>query len=205
MLFGDTLKLYDTDTNQNIEIQNEKIDVGRNPDCELHIGENYISQTHASFYHEDSCWFIMDKCSRNGTWLNNKKLARNIKYELYSGDVISFAKIKDYEFYKPIKDKPHEYSKDELLGILEEAIVRRFNSPNDTDPLKVMALTLTEVPIYFPMDYDFNEMFGNIDPLQLKKGDTINNVTDVKMKMKSRMKILMILKLVLLLITDMSC
>lgn len=182
VLFDNILKLYDVNASQNIEIQNEKIDVGRNTDCEFHIDDNYISQKHASFYYEDSCWFIMDKGSRNGTWVNNNKLTQNTKYELCPGDVISFAKIKDYVFYKTVEDKPHKYSEDELLKILEEAIVRSSNALDDTNPLKVMALTLAEVPIYFPTDYDFNEMFGNIDPFQLKKGDTINTVKDIKMK-----------------------
>lgn len=182
MLFDNILKLYDINTSQNIEIRNEKIDAGRSPDCELQIDNNYISQIHASFYHEDSCWFIMDKNSMNGIWLNGEKLKQNTKYELYPGDVINFAKAKEYVFYKPIDDEPHEYSEDELLGILEEAIVKFHADNDDTDALKVIALTMAEVPIYFPMDYDFNEMFGNIDPHQLKKGDTITTTKDVRMK-----------------------
>ena len=113
LLFDNTMKLYDTDTNQNIEIQSEKIDVGRNSKCDIHIDNNYISQIHASFYHEDSCWFIMDQGSRNGTWLNDKKLALNTRYELYPSDIINFAKTKEYVFYKSIEDKGYKYNNDE--------------------------------------------------------------------------------------------
>lgn len=182
LLFDNTMKLYDTGTNQKIEMQSEYIAVGRNPDCELQIDNNYISQIHASFYHEDSCWFIMDKNSMNGTWLNGEKLKQNTKYELYPGDVINFSKAKEYVFYKPIDDEPHEYSEDQLLGILEKATVEFHADNDDTDALKLIALTMAEVPIYIPMDYDFNEMFGNIDPLQLKKGDTITTTKDVRMR-----------------------
>lgn len=182
LLFDNTMKLYDTGTNQKIEMQSEYIAVGRNPDCELQIDNNYISQIHASFYQEDSCWFIMDKNSMNGTWLNGEKLKQNTKYELFPGDVINFAKAKEYVFYKPIDDEPHEYSEDDLLGILEEATAKYYIDNDDADALKIIALTMAEVPIYFPMDYDFNEMFGNIDPLQLKKGDTITTTKDVRMK-----------------------
>lgn len=181
LLFDNTMKLYDTEINQKIEMQSEYIAVGRNSDCEFQIDNNYISQIHASFYHEDSCWFIMDKNSMNGTWLNGEKLKQNTKYELYPGDVINFAKAKEYVFYKPIDDEPHEYSEDELRRILEEATVKFHADNDDTDALKVIALTMAEVPIYFPMDYDFNEMFGNIDPHQLKKGDTITTTKDVRM------------------------
>lgn len=182
LLFDNTMKLYDTGTNQKIEMQSEYIVVGRNSDCEIQIDNNYISQIQASFYHENSCWFIMDKNSMNGTWLNGKKLKQNTKYELYPGDVINFATVKEYVFYKSTDDEPHEYSEDELLGILEEAIAKFYADNNDTDALKVIALTMAEVPIYFPMDYDFNEMFGNIDPMKLKKGDIITSNKDVRMK-----------------------
>ncbi len=182
LLFDNTMKLYDTEINQKIEMQSEYIAVGRNSDCELQIDNNYLSQIHASFYHEDSCWFIMDKNSMNGTWLNGEKLKQNTKYELYPGDVINFSKVKEYVFYKPIDDEPHEYSEDELLSIFEEATAKFHADNDDTDALKVIALTMAEVPIYFPMDYDFNEMFGNIDPLKLKIGEPITTVKDVRMK-----------------------
>jgi len=182
VLFDNTLKLYDNEINQKFEMQSEYVVVGRNSDCEIQIDNNYISQIHASFYHENSCWFIMDKNSMNGTWLNGKKLKQNTKYELFPGDVINFAKVKEYVFYKSIDDEPHEYSENELIGILEEATAKFYADNNDTDALKVIALTMAEVPIYFHMNYDFNEMFGNIDPLQLKKGDIITPTKDVKMK-----------------------
>lgn len=181
-LFGNMLNLYDLDKEQKIEIQSDYIVIGRDSDCELQIDNNYISQIHASFYFEDSCWFIMDKNSMNGTWLNGQRLKQNTKYELYPGDVINFAKVKEYVFYKSTDDEPHEYSENELLGILEEAIAKFYVDNDDADALKIIALTMAEVPIYFPMDYDFNEMFGNIDPLQLKKGDIITTSKDVKMK-----------------------
>lgn len=182
VLFDNTLKLYDNEINQKFEMQSECIVVGRNSNCELQIDNNYLSQLHASFYYEDSCWFIMDENSMNGTWLNGKKLKQNTKYELYPGDVINFAKVKEYVFYKLTDEEAHKYSEDELLDILEEAIAKFYVDNDDADALKIIALTMAEVPIYFPMDYDFNEMFGNIDPLQLKKGDIITTSKDVRMK-----------------------
>lgn len=77
--FSDTIKLFDTNTNETIEIQKAKFDVGRNPKCEISIDDNSISRIHASFYYEKSSWFIMDKDSKNGTYLNGKKLEHNTK------------------------------------------------------------------------------------------------------------------------------
>lgn len=179
--FSDTIKLFDTNTNETIEIQKAKFDVGRNPKCEISIDDNSISRIHASFYYEKSSWFIMDKDSKNGTYLNGKRLEHNTKYELYPDDIISFAQSKNYVFFKT---KSETYQENELIIILEKAI-KDFScdSSDNINILKVIALIMARIPVYFQMDYDFNEMFGNIDPAKLKIGDTITSTNDVKMKM----------------------
>ena len=182
MLFDNTIKLYDNDANEYIEIQGDKLDVGKSDICELQISNNYISRIQASLYFEHSCWFIMDKGSTNGTYLNGKRLEQNTKYELCCNDVISFSKVKEYTFYKTNTDSKKKYSEEQLLGILEEALEKYHENTNDTDALKVIALTLAKVPLYFPMDFDVSKMFAGIDPLQLKKGDTVTTQEDVKMK-----------------------
>lgn len=182
MLFDNTIKLYDNDANEYIKIQGDKLDIGKSDSCELQISNNYISRIQASLYFEHSCWFIMDKGSTNGTYLNGKRLEQNTKYELYCDDVINFSKVKEYTFYKTNTDSKKKYSEEQLLGILEEALEKYHENTNDTDALKVIALTLAEVPLYFPMDFDVNKMFAGIDPLQLKKGDTLTTQEDVKMK-----------------------
>lgn len=181
--FSDTIKLFDTNTNETIEIQKAKFDVGRNPKCEISIDDNNISRIHASFYYEKSSWFIMDKDSKNGTYLNGKKLEHNTKYELYPDDSIKFAQSSTYVFFKT---KNETYQENELITILEKALKDYYDSidfnEDGSDILKVIALIMAEVPMFFPMDYDFNEMFGNIDPTKLKIGDTITSTNDVKMK-----------------------
>ena len=123
----------------------------------------------------------MDKDSKNGTYLNGKRLEHNTKYELYPDDIISFAQSKNYVFFKT---KSETYQENELIIILEKAI-KDFScdSSDNINILKVIALIMARIPVYFPMDYDFNEMFGNIDPAKLKIGDTITSTNDVKMKM----------------------
>lgn len=182
VLFDNIIKLYDNDSNEYIEMQGDKLDIGKSDRCELQINNNYISQIHASFYYEHSCWFIMDKGSTNGTYLNGKRLEQNTKYELYCDDIISFSKVKEYTFYKTNTDSNKKYSEEQLLKILEEALEKYHENTNDTDALKVIALTMAEVPLYFPMDFDVDKMLAGVDPLQLKKGDTVTTQEDVKMK-----------------------
>lgn len=111
------LKLHDAAAKQGIELQGDYLAVGRRSDCALQIDNTCISQIHAAFYYEGTGWFIMDKNSLNGTWLNGKKLKQNTKYELFPGDVLSFAKAKEYVFYD---DKPREPSEAEARGISEK-------------------------------------------------------------------------------------
>lgn len=111
ILFGDTIKLYDIDTNQNIEIRKSVLAVGKDTECNVKINDKNISDVHAVFYHENSTWFIMDNNSENGTWLNDRKLKPYKKYELYFDDVISFARSKCYVFFKSRKEKTENSNK----------------------------------------------------------------------------------------------
>lgn len=181
--FSDIISLFNTDINETIRIHKAKFDVGRNPACDIHIDDKNISRIHASFYYENTSWFIMDKDSKNGTYLNGKKLEHNTKYELYPDDSITFAQSSTYVFFKT---KNETYQDNELITILEKAIKDYDDSMDSKEDstyiLKVIALIMAKTPIYFPMDYDFYEMFGNIDPLKLKIGEPITTIKDVKMK-----------------------
>lgn len=181
-LHDNTLKLYDVDTNQNIEIKKNKIDVGRNFNCDLHIDSNYISQIHASFYYEDSSWFIMDKNSMNGTWLNGVKLDGNKKYELDSDYIINFAGIKKYIFYKLNVKDDSKQEEDKLVSTLEKSLHNLSNNDDSVTVLKLIALLLSKIPMYLPVEYDYSEMFSSVDPMKLKPGDIIANNKDVRIK-----------------------
>lgn len=181
-LYDNTLKLYDADTNQNIEFKKNKIDVGRNFNCDLCIDNNYISQIHASFYYEGSSWFVMDRNSMNGTWLNGVKLDKNKKYELNVEDIIGFAGIKNFVFYKPDVKDDSKTQEDKLISALEESLEKLSHTDDSTNVLKLIALLLSEIPVFLPVDYSFSKMFGNVDPMKLKPGDIITNDEDVKME-----------------------
>ncbi len=182
VLYENTIRLYDIDTKQHIEMPYAKFNIGSGFECELYINNENISKIHASFYYENQAWFVMDNDSMNGTWLNGRKLEQNKKYELYTDDIISFAKIKNYVFFKSKIKEPNMYSEKNQFEISEGSLEKILKSNEDIDALKIIALTLANVPIYFPIDHDFNEMSGNIDPTKLKAGNTITTVRDVKMK-----------------------
>lgn len=60
--------------------------IGRSPKCEVVLQETRGSRYHASIVREDDRYFVVDKDSRNGTYLNGLKISRS---ELHEGDKIT--------------------------------------------------------------------------------------------------------------------
>ena len=50
--------------------------IGRSPECELVIPVPAISKVHAAVRWEDNRWWVVDLQSRNGTYLNGKKITK---------------------------------------------------------------------------------------------------------------------------------
>lgn len=59
--------------------------IGRAPDCDIPLKTKRASRHHASIFFEDGKFFLADQESKNGTFLNGVKIARQ---ELRAGDVI---------------------------------------------------------------------------------------------------------------------
>lgn len=179
------IRLFDNNINQNLNIKKDKILVGRESICDFQIEETAISRCQATFYFEDSVWYIADNNSKNGTWLNEKKLEPFKKYELIPGDVIDFAHKKQYTFFKSFTDE-NNVNIDEnetAVAILEGAVAAcRKSDFNDINATKLIAIALCQAPLYFPMEIDINAMFGNIDVENIKAGDVITPSQDVRMR-----------------------
>lgn len=180
------IRLFDNNINQNLNIKKDKILVGRESMCDLQIEETAISRCQATFYFEDSVWYIADNNSKNGTWLNEKKLEPFKKYELIPGDVIDFAHQKQYVFFKSCDNKNNSNNAERAetaLAVLEDAVVAcRKSDFNDKNAIKLIAIALCQAPLYFPMEIDINAMFGNIDVENIKAGDVITPSQDVRMR-----------------------
>jgi len=69
--------------------------VGRNPDCGLRLVEGSPSREHALFTLENGAVFLEDQGSRNGTFVNGKRLDSKVK--LKANDKVRFD-IEQYEF-----------------------------------------------------------------------------------------------------------
>jgi len=50
--------------------------IGRDPVCEFCIQEHFISRTHAAVVYEDGDWWILDRNSTNGTYIDGRAIVR---------------------------------------------------------------------------------------------------------------------------------
>lgn len=69
------------------------------------------------------------------------------------------------------------------IKALEEA-VKKFDQSKEFNTEEFLKIVdcLISIPLYFPVDVDPVSILGNIDPMSLKKGDTIQVNNDTKMK-----------------------
>ena len=65
--------------------------VGRSPACDIVIDLPIISRKHAQIMYHDNSFFVTDLESRNGTYVNGKRLEGDEEASLSHGDWIGFA------------------------------------------------------------------------------------------------------------------
>ncbi len=67
--------------------------VGRQPGSDIYLPFAVISRAHAAFIYEENELYVMDLSSKNGTYLNSKKMSAYVKTRCREKDVITFADI----------------------------------------------------------------------------------------------------------------
>lgn len=111
---GKTLELeFEVDGNKReYKFENESIDIiiGRSEDSDVVIEHSSVSREHARIWIEDDAVWVEDLGSKNGTYLNDKKINGKhlVKDEVTFGSVkvkINLSTVKETEDYKEIIDK----------------------------------------------------------------------------------------------------
>jgi pSer/pThr/pTyr-binding forkhead associated (FHA) protein len=90
------LLVSNTDNTQ-IVMRKEHISIGRSPENDIVIQHDHISRFHAEIMLQGKDYYVVDKGSSNGVWLNGKKIARPA--QLKHGDRISFGEL-EYHFVR---------------------------------------------------------------------------------------------------------
>ena len=68
-------------------LTSDSIVIGRQPYCDLVLNNNAISREHAKLEKKNGVWYVEDLQSRNGVWLNGKRLSYE-PTQLTDGDVL---------------------------------------------------------------------------------------------------------------------
>ena len=82
-----------------IELDENRITIGRHPECEVQIDEGAVSRRHAAISYRENAYFLEDLSSRNGTFLNEEKISSTTR--LFDGARI---KICDVSFVFQAKE-----------------------------------------------------------------------------------------------------
>ena len=71
-------------------LDKQVVRIGRNLENDLVLNHPTVSRFHAEIHYEEHQFFLIDKNSSSGTFLNNKKIT---KFQLFAGDIILIAKV----------------------------------------------------------------------------------------------------------------
>ena len=91
------LRLRLRSTGQILTADRWQVTLGRSRDCDLVVGNPYVARSQATFTCREGQWRLRDNDTRNGTYLNGKRLEPDGEYRIHPGDTISFAKKEEAE------------------------------------------------------------------------------------------------------------
>ena len=68
-----------------------QVTLGRSRECDLVLDNPYVARSQATFTCREGKWRIRDNGTKNGTYLNGRRLETDGEYRIYHGDVLCFA------------------------------------------------------------------------------------------------------------------
>ena len=150
-------------------VKEDQIVIGRGAQCEVRIQDDGVSRRQAHLLREQGMLFIEDLGSRNGTWINGKKLAgrqalvEGDKIQVGTGTVVKYALIDRFEaayqkrmFEAAVKDaltgaynRRHFHERIET----ELAFARRHETP--------LALLMIDIDYFKNVNDDHGHVVGD--------------------------------------------
>ena len=86
----DDSQLGDDQKGLEVELMADEVTVGRGEESELRISHKKISRHHARIYLVDGAWWLEDRGSTNGVFLNNEKIEIDSESMDYVGSSYNF-------------------------------------------------------------------------------------------------------------------
>ncbi len=69
-------------------LKGETTHIGRSPENDIQIRDNYVSRKHLELYKKGDKYFVKDLNSANGTFVNGKKIVSKVGRRVKQGDTI---------------------------------------------------------------------------------------------------------------------
>ena len=85
------LKLQLRATGQLLTASGWQVTLGRSLDNDLVLDNPYVARSQATFICREGRWRVRDNGTKNGTYLNGKRLEADGEYRIHPGDVLCFA------------------------------------------------------------------------------------------------------------------
>ncbi len=125
------------------EVEGDALFIGRSTHCDLTIADRFLSRRHARVFAADDGWQIEDLGSRNGTFINGRKIERPTPIRV--GDVIALSASLIKIQPGLTRDQPSDVatdvpSTDRLLRSAAEVLRRSGTPPPDAEVSDATAL-----------------------------------------------------------------
>jgi len=73
--------LYPEESRQTVQIPESGLLIGRSPDCDLCLADEFVSAKHCKIFFENEELFIEDQGSTNGTFIDGTKVEKKSSLE----------------------------------------------------------------------------------------------------------------------------
>jgi pSer/pThr/pTyr-binding forkhead associated (FHA) protein len=96
-----------------VELRQGDMKIGRKPGCDIFLDNLSVSGEHANIFTIGEDSFIQDLNSTNGTFINNKRVA---KHHLRNGDIITIGKYTLVYMTEPVETRAGDYAKTVIIN-----------------------------------------------------------------------------------------
>jgi pSer/pThr/pTyr-binding forkhead associated (FHA) protein len=98
-----------------IKLQKPRIMIGRRSACDIVMHSRMVSAHHCDLHRneEDGCWYITDRGSTNGTWVNDEQIVEAV---LHDGDTIRLGRSRaagEHQFTFECKSPGRSHSEEQ--------------------------------------------------------------------------------------------
>lgn len=135
-------RLIAIDNQDDIELRDGFILVGRHPSCEVTLDSARISRIHCCIYTSNDRVFVRDLNSTNGIRVNGKLLLNS---ELCHNDTLSIASMR---YYCELKSQNCSESKNDIILVPKPSSVKMWQKPPDIQPVVIEESEIQKMELF---------------------------------------------------------